>query len=336
MAHKKILVTGGCGYVGAHVVLTLLDHGEDVIVLDNLCTSSPDNLPDDVALVKADVRDRDALAQAIRDHDVDAIIHMAASVDVEESMQNPGLYYENNVGGALAVADVAARCGVDKIIYSSTAAVYASSLEPVAEGAELVPASPYGRSKLAGEQILRDAATKGARVAVLRYFNVAGADPKGRTGPFGGKHLLKQVARAAVDDQSSLDIYGVDYPTRDGTAVRDFVHVADLADAHLRCVIDFRNGGEGFTANVGYGSGATVREVIESASRHLGRTIPTVAKPRRPGDLMQVVADASYIQSRLPEWTPRYGDLDVIVSSALTWEQRLTANSNSGLPFPDD
>lgn len=323
MTQKKILVTGGCGYVGSHVVLSLLDRGEHLVVFDNLSTSARDNLPAGVPLIVADVREREVLAAAIRDHSVDTIVHMAASVDVEESMQRPGLYYENNVGGALAVADVAARCGVDKVIYSSTAAVYGSSLNPVSEDASLIPASPYGRSKLAGEQVLRDAAGKGCRVAVLRYFNVAGADPLGRTGPFRGKHLLKQVARAAVADQSCLEIFGIDYPTRDGTAVRDFVHVADLADAHLRCVIDFREGGESFTANVGYGSGATVREVIDSASRCIGKDILTVDRDRRPGDLMQVVADARFIGERLPGWIPRYRDLDSIVSSALVWEKSL-------------
>lgn len=327
MARKTILVTGGCGYVGSHVVLSLGDHGEDVVVYDNLSTSSRDNLPPGVPLVVADVRDREALAAAVEDHGVDTIVHMAASIDVEESMLLPQLYYENNVGGALAVADVASRCGVDKIIYSSTAAVYASSTEPVSENSPLVPASPYGRSKLAGEQILRDSASNERRVAILRYFNVAGADPGGRTGPWGGKHLLKQVARAAVTNRGALDIFGTDYPTRDGTAVRDFIHVSDLADAHLRCVIDFREGGEGFTANVGYGSGATVREVVDSASRCIGRSIATTPRDRRPGDLMQVVADNSFIRKRLPAWRPQYGDLDTIVASALTWEEALESGA---------
>ena len=323
MAAKKILVTGGCGYVGSQVVLSLLDNGEEIVVVDDLRTSSGNALPHGVKLVVSDVMDRDVLARVVAENDVDTIIHMAASVDVEESVRRPNFYYENNIGGCLAVADVASRGGIDKIVYSSTAAIYASSSAPVSEGSLLLPASPYGRSKLAGEQIIRDSAPPGCSVAVLRYFNVAGADPQGRTGPFGGKHLLKQVARAAVTRPSSIDVFGIDYPTRDGTAVRDFVHIFDLADAHLRAVIDFREGGESFTANVGYGAGVTVLEVIQSASRCVGWEIPIIARPRRPGDIMQVVADTTFIRKRLCHWHPKYDALDTIVSSALTWETSL-------------
>ena len=323
----NVLVTGGAGYIGSHMVWHLIDAGEKVVVLDNLTTGFAWAVAPEAVLVKGDSGDEALVRGLIREHGVDAIIHFAGSLLVEESMSNPLLYYRNNVANSRALIEAAIGEGVPHFIFSSTAAVYGTPESfPVAENAPLRPESPYGRSKLMVEMMLADAAAAhGLRYAALRYFNVAGADPAGRTGEstLHSTHLIKIASEVAQGKRPQITVFGTDYPTPDGTCIRDYIHVSDLVAAHAQALGHLRDGGESLIANCGYGRGFSVLEVIETVKRVSGADFRVVPGARRAGDPARIVADPTLIQERFG-WRPAHDDLDRIVASALAWEMSLS------------
>jgi UDP-glucose 4-epimerase len=322
----SVLVTGGAGYIGSHMVHALVDAGEPVAVIDNLSTGFSNLLPEGVPLAVGDAGDESLVASVIAQHDVDSIIHFAGSVVVPDSMRDPLGYYRNNTMTTQNLLKAAIRGGVDRFIFSSTAAVYGNPDQvPVREDAPTRPLSPYGSSKLMAEIMLHDVASAhGIKFVTLRYFNVAGADPKGRTGlaTVGATHLLKIAVEAATGQRAKVDIFGTDYPTPDGSCIRDFIHVSDLIEAHRAALSYLRAGGTSVTLNCGYGRGYSVLETIEAVRRVSGSQFAVQLAPRRPGDIMTMVADASRIRSLL-DWTPQYDDLDQIATHALAWEEKL-------------
>jgi UDP-glucose 4-epimerase len=320
--HGTVVVTGGAGYIGSHVVFALREAGWRVAVIDDLSTGRREVVPDDVRLHEIDCAS-DAVGAILRAENAVAAIHFAARIRVDESIAEPALYYETNTVSAKRFFESALSAGVKAIVFSSTAAVYGDvPSTPVSEDAPTRPLTPYGRSKLASEWILHDlcaAARPPVGHAILRYFNVAGADPRGRSGPPDtATHLVKRVCDAALGRDDRMVINGDDYPTPDGTCVRDFIHVCDLAEAHVLALAHLLGGGEDLLLNCGYGRGFSVREVIEAARRISGQPIPETVGPRRPGDLVSVVADPSRLKSRLG-WQPAHPDIDEIVGSTLHW-----------------
>lgn len=327
-----VLVTGGAGYIGSHMTWGLLDANEEVIVLDRLSTGFKWCVAPEAHFYKGDIADRDLLRTIFSTHSVDAVIHFAGSVVVPDSVANPLEYYDNNTvkSRELIAATIEAR--VPHFVFSSTAAVYGSPPDglPVAESAPLNPESPYGRSKLMTELMLKDAAQASALTyTALRYFNVAGSDPYGRTGQStaGATHLIKVACETAIGKRPYLNIFGTDYPTHDGTCVRDYIHVSDLTNAHLLALKSLRGGGPSLVANCGYGQGYSVMDVVNCVERLTGKVLPINPVGRRPGDAASVIADASVATGQLG-WTPRYNNLDGIISSALNWEQRLIQRKN--------
>lgn len=321
-----ILVTGGAGYIGSHMVHMLADAGERVVVLDNLSTGFEWAMPKGVPLIVGETGDQLRVAALIAEHRVDAIIHFAASIVVPDSVRDPLGYYRNNTMNSRALLEVAVNSGVRQFIFSSTAAVYGNpQTAPVGEDATPAPMSPYGSSKLMTEVMLRDVGTAyDLNYVILRYFNVAGADPALRTGQstLGATHLIKVAVEAALGMRPKLDVYGTDYDTPDGTCVRDYIHVMDLANAHMAALTHLRGGGDSATFNCGYGHGYSVLEVVEAVKRVSGRDFKVELAPRRPGDPAMIVADSTRIRAQLG-WIPRYDDLDTIVDHALKWERRL-------------
>jgi UDP-glucose 4-epimerase len=321
-----ILVTGGAGYIGSHMAHALVERGEEVVVLDNLATGVEWIVPHAATFVRGDIADKALVSTLIRDRAIAEIIHFAGSVVVPDSVADPLAYYLNNTAKSRDLLEAAVKGGVQRFIFSSTAAVYGQPDQvPVLEDAELRPMSPYGRSKLMTEWMLRDtAAATGLTYAALRYFNVAGADPKGRTGQSTPRatHLIKVACETAVGARPHLDIFGRDYPTADGTCVRDYIHVTDLIAAHDAALADLRGGGDSGIYNCGYGRGYSVLEVIAAVERATGRPLPVRDAPRRPGDPPAIVAGAERARTVLG-WAPHHDDLDFIVASALEWEQRL-------------
>jgi UDP-glucose 4-epimerase len=321
-----VLVTGGAGYIGSHTVHELSDAGERVIVLDNLSTGFAESLPPPMRPVVGDTGDGTLTAALIARHRVDTIIHFAASIVVPDSVRDPLGYYRNNTANSRSLIEAAVRGGVRRFIFSSTAAVYGNPAQvPVGEDAPLAPVSPYGWSKLMTEVMLRDAAAAhGLDYVILRYFNVAGADPAMRTGQStaDATHLIKVAVQAALGQRERLDIYGTDYPTPDGTCIRDYIHVSDLACAHRAALEHLRAGGESVTLNCGYGRGFSVLEVVDAVRRAAGRDFPVRMAPRRDGDAVSIVASAERIRALL-HWNPQYDDLDQIVRHALAWERHL-------------
>ena len=321
-----VLVTGGAGYIGSHMVHELLGRGEQVVVLDNLTTGFRFLVPASVPFVVGSTGDRDLVARTLRQHKIDAVIHFAASIVVPDSVRDPLGYYRNNTLNTCNLIDIAIANGVKHFIFSSTAAVYGNAERvPVREDDPKLPISPYGSSKLMSETMLRDAAfAHGLRYVVLRYFNVAGADPQGRTGQATPQatHLIKVACEAATGKRAKVDVFGTDYATPDGTGVRDYIHVSDLAAAHSAALGYLRDGGESATFNCGYGRGASVMEVIAAVKRASGVDFPVTLGPRREGDPAALIADASRIRATLP-WTPRFQDLDTIVRHAFAWERKL-------------
>ncbi|MPZ41234.1 MAG: UDP-glucose 4-epimerase GalE [Rhizobiales bacterium] len=321
-----ILVTGGAGYIGSHMVHMLADAGERVVVLDNLSTGFEWSMPKGVPLVIGETGDQSRVAALIAEHQVDAIIHFAASIVVPDSVRDPLGYYRNNTMNSRALLEVAVNSGVRQFIFSSTAAVYGNpEKSPVGEDATLAPMSPYGSSKLMTEVMLKDVGVAyGMKYVILRYFNVAGADPALRTGQstLGATHLIKVAVEAALGMRAKLDIYGTDYNTPDGTCVRDYIHVMDLANAHMAALTHLRGGGDSATFNCGYGHGYSVLEVVEAVKRVSGRDFHVELGPRRPGDPAMIVADSARIRAQLG-WTPRFDDLDLIVEHAFAWERQL-------------
>src|SRR6202789_2574197 len=320
-----VLVTGGAGYIGSHMVHTLVETGESVVVIDNLSTGFSAFLPEGVPLFIGDAADENLVEGVINSHEVESIIHFAGSIVVPESMRDPLGYYRNNTMTTRSLLNVAVKCNVSRFIFSSTAAVYGNpETVPVPEHAPTRPLSPYGSSKLMTEIMLHDvAAAHDMSYVVLRYFNVAGADPLARIGlaTVGATHLLKIAVEAATGQRAKIDVFGTDYPTPDGSCIRDFIHVSDLAQAHRAALSYLRGGGNPVTLNCGYGRGYSVLETIEAVQRVSGRNFAVQFAPRRPGDIVTMVADTTSIRSTL-DWTPQYEDLDTIATHALAWEEK--------------
>ena len=321
-----ILVTGGAGYIGSHMVLELLDAGERVAVLDNLSTGFRWAVPEDVPLYVGDTGDAKLAGEIIKFHRVNAIIHFAASIVVPDSVTDPLGYYRNNTANSRTLIEAAVKGGVSHFIFSSTAAIYGNpATVPVAEDAPTLPMSPYGWSKLMTEIILRDAGyAHGLAHVILRYFNVAGSDSKLRTGQSTphATHLIKVAVQAALGLRPKLQVFGTDYPTPDGTCIRDYIHVSDLVHAHSDAIRYLRGDGGPLTANCGYGHGFSVLEVIETVKRVSGVDFPVEHVPRRPGDPVRIVAACERARSVLG-WRPRFDDLNTIVEHALAWERKL-------------
>ena len=330
----KVFVTGGAGYIGSHMVHELVDAGEPVVVLDNLSTGFRFLLPNSVPFVAGSTGDGELIGNTIARHGITAIIHFAASIVVPESVADPLGYYRNNTMNTCTLLDAAIKSGVRQVIFSSTAAVYGNAEQtPVREDAATLPISPYGTSKLMSEIMLHDAGkAHGLRFVALRYFNVAGADPKLRTGQStaGATHLIKVACEAAIGKRAKLAVYGTDYPTPDGTCVRDYIHVSDLARAHSAALGYLRRGGASATFNCGYGRGASVLEVIDSVRRVSGRDFPVEISGRRAGDPPALVANVDRIRSML-DWRPQFQDLDTIVAHAFAWERRLPGKRDTAM-----
>ncbi|MBB5047600.1 UDP-glucose 4-epimerase [Rhodopseudomonas rhenobacensis] len=329
-----VLVTGGAGYIGSHMVLALVEAGENVVVIDNLSSGFSAMLPQGVPLFIGDAGDENLVEGVIAAHGVNAIIHFAGSVVVPASMRDPLGYYQNNTMTTRNLLAVAVKCGVPRFIFSSTAAVYGNPERvPVPEQAPTRPLSPYGSSKLMSEIMLHDtAAAHGISYVVLRYFNVAGADPQARIGlaTLGATHLLKIAVEAASGQRPKIDVFGTDYPTPDGSCIRDFIHVSDLAQAHRAALAYLRQGGAPVTLNCGYGRGYSVLETIDAVRRVSGRNFAVQAAARRLGDIMTMVADTTRMRATL-DWTPRYDDLDTIAAHALAWEEKLLRDRHGTL-----
>ena len=324
----RVLVTGGAGYIGSHVVLALLDAGHQVTVIDNLSTGFRWAVPPAADFCEGDIADQVLVDDVIRTREIGAIMHFAGSVVVPESVANPLKYYRNNTVAAQKLLECAISNSVRHFVFSSTAAVYGDAARiPVMEDAATRPLNPYGASKLMTEMMLRDvAAAHPLNFCALRYFNVAGADPDGRTGQStaSATHLIKVAVEAALGKRDEVIIFGDDYATADGTGVRDYIHVTDLANAHLAALARLvGQPAESMTLNCGYGRGHSVLEVLDAVDRTAGTKVRRRVAPRRAGDPPALVADNSAILATL-RWAPRYENLDAIVSHALAWEKKLS------------
>jgi UDP-glucose 4-epimerase len=322
-----ILVTGGAGYIGSQMVHELVDAGERVVVLDNLSTGHRWAVAKGASLIVGETGDQTLVTQLIRDHNIEAIMHFAASIVVPDSVRDPLGYYRNNTVNSRALIECAVNAGVRHFIFSSTAAVYGNpAVIPVQEEAPTLPISPYGWSKLMTEIILRDASrAHGFTHVTLRYFNVAGADPHGRSGQSteGATHLIKVAVETALGLRPKLEIFGTDYSTPDGTCIRDYIHVSDLARAHLDALRHLRSGRPSLTLNCGYGHGFSVLDVVATVKQLSGVDFKVENAPRRLGDPDRIVAASEQIRATLG-WQPRFDDLSTIVAHALAWERQLT------------
>ena len=325
----RILVTGGAGYIGSHIVLGLLASGREVVVLDSLHSGHRRAVPREAPFHRLDILDREGVSSAIRRHGVHAVVHCAARTGVPESFLDPAGYYRNNVLGTLGLIECCIEQGVDRFVFSSSAAVYGNPQDrAVSESRRPAPASPYGRTKLVTERMLRVvAAASGGkfRYAALRYFNVAGAHMGGLLGQAtpGAAHLVKAACGAALGLVPGISVFGDDHPTPDGTCVRDYIHVDDLADIHLHALDHLDSGGESAVLNCGSGRGHSVREVIDCVRSVSGADFPVRTEGRRRGDPPELVADPAQIR-RLLGWTPRFDSLETICRSALEWERKLS------------
>lgn len=327
MATQTVLVTGGCGYIGSHVTRQLSERGIKVVVIDNLSSGFREALLHDETFYEVDLADAAGVDAVFSKHKFDAVLHFAAFVSVPESVADPLKYYRNNTFNAANLMGAATRHGVQRFIFSSTAAAYGQPKKmPVMETDPSAPESPYGHSKLMSEQILKDtAAATGLRFVILRYFNVAGADPQTRIGQRtpNATHLIKVACEVAVGKRKELTVYGTDYPTRDGTCIRDYIHVEDLAGAHLSALDYLERGGANILLNCGYGHGSTVKEVVQTVKDVSGIDFPVTMGPRRPGDVTEVVAGADRIRQALG-WQPRLDNLRTIVEHAYRFEQKIS------------
>ena len=323
-----VLVTGGAGYIGSHAVLALKDAGWPVAVIDNLTTGFRFAVPDDVPLYEGDVEDSELVARIFAEQGTQAIMHFAGSIVVPESVENPLKYFHNNTAKSRALIEAATKAQVKHFIFSSTAATYGvPDTSPVTEDTPQAPINPYGWSKLMTEQMLGDVAhAHDLNFCALRYFNVAGADPEARSGQStaGATHLIKVALEAALGKRESVSVFGTDYDTPDGTGVRDYIHVSDLADAHvlaLEALIEQPK--RSLTMNCGYGRGFSVMEVLDAVDRVTNKKIVRVMEGRRAGDPGSLVSDPARIRATLP-WQPKHADLDTIIAHALAWERKLT------------
>ncbi len=321
-----ILVTGGAGYIGSHMILNLIDAGEKVVTIDNLSTGKQWAIAGAADLVVGDIGDIDLVTKVIAQYNVNAVIHFAGSIIVPESVEDPLLYYSNNTAKTRNLLDAVVKAGVKHFIFSSTAAVYGDvKVEKVFETTPKNPMSPYGRSKLMTEWMLQDTAfAHDFNYVALRYFNVAGADPKGRTGQStpNATHLIKVANQVALGDRDYMEIYGTDYNTHDGTCIRDYIHVSDLTKAHYLALQYLRNGGESDIMNCGYGTGFSVREVLTAVKKVSGVDFEVKEVARRAGDPPTVVANSARAQDKL-KWQADYNDLELIVKNAYDWEKYL-------------
>ena len=324
----SVLVTGGAGYIGSHMVLELLDAGKKVVVIDNLSTGFRWAVAPGATLVVGDIADIDLVKAVIKAHGVTAINHLAGSIVVPESVADPLGYYLNNTVKSRGLMAAAVETGVKQFIFSSTAAVYGNPKEnPVSEAAVPAPMSPYGSSKLMTEIMLADTAiAHDFRYVALRYFNVAGADPQGRSGQSTPKatHLIKVACETALGKRTQMEVFGTDYPTHDGTCIRDYIHVKDLARAHMSALAHLSKGGKSDVFNCGYSKGFSVHEVIAAVKRVSGIDFRVKLSPRRAGDPAAIVAASAKIRDQLG-WVPKHDDLDAIVGQALAWEKRVDA-----------
>ena len=324
---SAVLVTGGAGYIGSHVTRLLAERGETVVVVDNLSTGFADAVIG-ATLIEGNVGDQALMRQVIAEHDIDAVCHFAAHIVVPESVEKPLKYYGNNTANTRALLEVCDEAGVKHFIFSSTAAVYGAPKGGIAsEDSPLQPINPYGWSKLMSEQMLKDLShASSLKHVILRYFNVAGAEPEGRLGQSTPQatHLIKVAAEHVVGQREGLAIFGDDYDTPDGTCVRDYIHVEDLALAHLAALVYLRQGQPSRTLNCGYGRGHSVKEVLEVVERVAEQALNITQAPRRAGDPATLIAQADRIVETL-DWAPRFDDIEGIVRSALNWERRLHA-----------
>ena len=326
-----VLVTGGAGYIGSHAVLALLDAGWPVAVIDDLSNGSRDVVPEGVPFYEGDIADRDLVGRIFSDQSTQAIMHFAGSIVVPESVENPLKYYLNNTVASHGLISAAVAAGIGHILFSSTAAVYgAPDRVPISEEDAKLPINPYGASKLMTERMLQDAsAAHGFNYGALRYFNVAGADPQGRAGQIGkgSTHLIKVAVEAAVGKRDHVSVYGTDYPTPDGTCIRDYIHVTDLAGAHVAALEQLIAQPRGnLVLNCGYGKGLSVLEVLNAVDRANGAPLSRQTGPRRAGDPAQLIASNARMLEAL-DWRPSYDDIGTIVTHALAWERKLARHT---------
>lgn len=326
MSRNRVLVTGGAGYIGSHAAHALCDRGDEVWVVDNLSKGVRHAVPSRAQFHQADIGDRSAMAPILAAAKPTAILHFAGSVVVPESVAFPVAYFRNNLASTITLIEMALEAGVESVIFSSTAAVYGEPASlPITVDSPTRPINPYGLSKLMVEQVLEAASgAHGLRVGILRYFNVAGADPAGRTGQStpGATHLIKVACEVAMGKRPKMAIFGTDFPTRDGTGIRDYIHVSDLVDAHVLLLDHLTRVGGLHRFNCGYGQGTSVREVIDVLNECLGYAIPVEIADRRPGDPAELWTESAALRQVLG-WTPRFADLRTIVQHALDWERKL-------------
>jgi UDP-glucose 4-epimerase len=323
-----VLITGGAGYIGSHMIYGALERGHDVVVLDDLSTGMRSLVAPEARFHQGHVGDPTFVRRLLRYHGVTAVIHFAGSIIVPDSVKEPLLYYANNTVASRSLIEACVLEGVKHFIFSSTAAVYGMPEEnPIGEEAATLPINPYGRSKLMTEWMLEDASrAHDLRYVALRYFNVAGADANGRTGQSTARatHLIKRACQAALGRIPELEIFGTDFPTRDGTGIRDYIHVSDLVDAHALALEHLAQGGGSLTLNCGYGHGFSVREVISAVEKVVGRKLAVRETARRPGDPPELVADSTRLKAKL-DWRPKHDNLEEIVATAYGWEKRLNS-----------
>ena len=331
MSKVPVLVTGGAGYIGSHAVLALRDAGWDVAVIDNLSTGTRYLVPDEVTFYEGNVADRELVDRIFAERNIGAILHFAGSIVVPESVEKPLEYYRNNTIASHALVSAAVDAGVKHIVFSSTAAVYGEPERvPVDETVAKLPINPYGASKLMTERMLEDsAAAYPMNYAALRYFNVSGADPEGRSGQVGkgSTHLIKVAVEAAVGKRDHIDVYGTDYPTEDGSCVRDYIHVSDLVAAHVKALERLiEKPDENLVLNLGYGRGLSVLEVLDALDRLLPEPIRREMKGRRAGDPPSLISSNEALKATL-DWQARYADIDTILTHALEWERKLLSRN---------
>lgn len=321
----KVLVTGGAGYIGSHTAQKLMDAGFDVVILDDLSTGFKEAIPSGALFVQGDVTDFGVVSGVLKNHQIEAVVHFAAKLIVPESVEKPLLYYKNNTTGVMTMVEAMKEAGVRKIVFSSTAAVYgdASTDGLVNEDTPTAPLNPYGHSKLMSEQILKDADhAYGISSVRLRYFNVAGASVDGKNGQrtANATHLIKVSSEAACGKRAQVGVFGTDYPTPDGTGVRDYIHVEDLADLHVLALTYLNNGGASDVFNCGYGEGFSVKQVIETVKKVSGVNFKVIEEPRRAGDAATLVADSRKVR-KIFQWSPQRNDLELICRTAFEWEK---------------